>query len=260
MDPFLDVVVSPSYGVDRAVVCWTVLPEFKDGDFYVFRSEDGQTRWTCLNDGAPAKGTQFVDTTFVVKDLLTTMHYRVLLVRRDEEYDSPVVGIFEKLSRREFGIVRRIMQLELLGMVQGRQGIEVQVRSPLTSGVTCRCVDPVTKQSSQASLCPYCYGTRFEGGFTPAVTTWIRAEDWNPNTREDDASGKSRKDAQIVRGRALTIPSLQTDDLVIHVATDTRLAVTDVKQQLFRGIVPITSLPGFVQLPRQDIRYKLPVT
>jgi hypothetical protein len=109
-------------------------------------------------------------------------------------------------------------------------------------------------------LCPYCYGTRFEGGFTPPVQTWIRAEDWNPSTRDDDPSGKSRKDVQIVRGRALTIPSLQTDDLVIHVATDTRLAVTDVKQQLFRGIVPIYSQPGFVLLPRQDIRYKLPVT
>jgi hypothetical protein len=260
MDPFLDVVVSPSYGDDRAVVSWVVVPEFKNAEFYVFRSEDGQTRWKILNDHAPVKGTQFVDTDFVVRDLLTTMHYRVLLVLGHEEYDSPVVGVFAKLSRREFGIVRRILQLELLGMIQGRQGIEVQVRSQLTHGVTCRCVDPVTKQSSQASLCPYCYGTRFEGGFTPPVQTWIRAEDWNPTTRDDDPSGKSRKDVQIVRGRALTIPTLQTDDLVIHVATDTRLAVTDVKQQLFRGIVPIYSQPGFVLLPRQDIRYKLSVT
>jgi len=261
MDAFLDVVVTPSYGEDRAVIRWAVTPEarYADSDFYVFRSEDGQTNWKLLNT-TPVRGNQFVDTDFVVHDLLTTLHYRVLMVFAGEETDSPVVGIFEKLSRREFGIVRRIMQLELLGMVQGRQGIEVQVRSPLTSGVTCRCVDSVTKQSSQASLCPYCYGTRFEGGFTPPVRTWIRAEDWNSNTRADEPSGKSRTDVQVVRGRALTIPSLRTDDLVIHAATDTRLAVADVKQEMFRGIVPIISMPGFVLLPRQDIRYKLPIT
>jgi hypothetical protein len=261
MDTFLDVVVSPSYGEDRAVVRWAVSPEIRhnDSDFYVFRSEDGQTHWQLLNK-APVRGNQFVDTDFVVRDLLTTMHYRVLMVHHDSETDSPVVGVFDKLTRREFGIVRRIMQLEMLCMMQGRQGIEVQVRSPLTSGVTCRCVDPVTKQSSQASLCPYCYGTRFEGGFTSPVTTWIRAEDWNVNTRADDPSGKARTDVQVVRGRALTIPSLRTDDLVIHVPTDTRLAVAEVKQEMFRGIVPVVSLPGFVLLPRQDIRYKLPVT
>ncbi len=258
MDPFLDVLVSPSYGKQQAIVSWVLVPEIVAGKVYVYRSDNGHTGWKLLTP-TPVIGSQYVDPNLVVRDLLTTVHYRLLLIHDGIEFDSPVVGVFQKLNRKEFGIVRRIMSLELKAMTVGRQGIEVQVRTPLTEGVTCRCVDPVTKQSSQASLCPYCYGTRIEGGYAEPVLTWIRAEDWNPQTRDDDESGKSRKDVSIVKGRALTIPALSTDDLVIHVATDTRLAVVAAKVSYFRGLVPVISLPDFVLLPRQDIRYKLPV-
>ncbi len=260
MDPFVDIVLAPSYGRDTCLVRWNVLSGFERGRFYVYRSEDGHTGWELLNPDTPVVDRNyFEDRGFVVRDLLTTVHYRVLLELGNEEFDSPVVGIFDKLNRKEFGIVRRILEVELKSLREGRQGIEVLVFSPLVRGKTCRCVDPVTRQSSQASLCPYCYGTRFEGGYQPPVTTWIRADKWNSNAKVDDPSGKHRVDQNSVKTRALAIPPLTTDDLVVHTATDSRLVVVDTTVEYFRGMVPVICEPTLTLLPRQDIRYQLPV-
>lgn len=260
MTPFLDIMVVPSYGRDACLVRWTLASGFEGARIYVYRSEDGQTGWTLLNPDTPITDrAYFEDTTFVVRDLLTTTHYRLLLEHQGREFDSPIVGAFDKLTRKEFGIVRRIMQLELKSLREGRQGIEVMVFSPKTRGPACRCVDPVTKQSSQASLCPYCYGTRIDGGFHPPVKTWIKAMQWNPNSKDDEPSGRARVDRNAVVTRALAIPALNTDDIIVHPVTDNRLSVVATKVEYFRGTVPVVCAPSLVLLPRQDIRYKLPL-
>lgn len=259
-DPFVDLTLAPSYGRNTCVVRWNLLAGFERGRVFVYRSDDGQTGWKLLNPDAPVVARNYYeDATFVVRDLLTTVHYRVLLELAGEAYDSPIVGIFDKLTRKEFGIVRRILELELKAMREGRQGIEVLVFSPLTQGPTCRCVDPKTRQSSQASLCPFCYGTRLEGGFHPPVTTWIRADSWNDNAKVDDPTGKHRSDQTAVRTRALAIPPLTTDDLVIHPPTDQRLVVVSTAVKSFRGTIPVVCLPTLNLLPRSDIRYQLPI-
>jgi hypothetical protein len=261
MDPFLDLTVAPAYGKNSCVVRWQLARGFSVGDVYVYRSEDGMTGWDLLNPATPVRGmSYFEDTDFVVRDLLTTPHYRLLLEYGGKSYDSPIVGIFEKLNRKEFGIVRRILQLELKAMREGRQGNEVRILSPLTRGPTCRCVDPTTKQSSQASLCPYCYGTRIEGGFGSAVTTWMRFIDENPLSRVDDPTGKHAVDQNTVKCRALTIPGLITGDLVVHAPTDLRMAVVSAEVEYFRGLVPIVCSPSMVVLPRSDIRYQVPLS
>jgi hypothetical protein len=260
MGPFLDIVVAPSYGHNSHLIRWTLATGFARGQVYVYRSENGQTGWEILNPDNPVIGrNSFEDTDSPVRDLLTVMHYRLLLEQDKQAYDSPIVGTFDKLTRREFGIVRRILQLELKSLREGRQGIEVHVRTPLTKGRTCRCVDPVTKQSSQASLCPHCYGTRIEGGYAPAVTTWISIQEWNPTEKVDDPSGKHRVDNNAAKTRALAYPDLITDDLIIHPTTDLRMAVMSAGAEYFRGMVPVVSHPNLVLLPRSDIRYQLPL-
>lgn len=261
MDPFLDITVVPSYGTNSCAVRWKLAQGFERGQVYVYRADNGQTGWELLNPEAPVIGrSSFEDNKIPVRDLLTVLHYRLLLEIDDAEYDSPVVGVFEKLNRREFAIVRRILQLELKAMREGRQGIEVQVRTPLSRGKTCRCVDPVTKQSSQASLCAHCYGTRIEGGYAAPLQTWMRVLDWNPTEKADDPTGKHRVDSQYARARVLAYPDVVTDDLIIHPATDTRFSVVKAGAEYFRGMVPVVSTPTLVVLPRSDVRYKLPLT
>ena len=44
-----------------------------------------------------------------------------------------------------------------------------------------------------------------------------------------------------------------------YTTTDSRLVVVDTTVEYFRGMVPVICEPTLTLLPRQDIRYQLPV-
>ena len=260
-NPFISVLIAPSYGRNEAVVSWRIQKGYDAGDVYVYRSENGQKPWTCLNPSTPVSGRScFTDTNFVIKDSDIRIHYRLELVLAGQSFDSPVVGVFEKLTRREFGIVRRIMQLTIKELREGRAGSECVILRPKTSGPRCRCVDPDTNQSSQGSLCPYCYGTLFEGGYLPPVKSWIQNMDWSALSRVTDPSGKGRTNDRTSEGYMLAVPEILTDDMIVLLETDTRLVVGPVKVHYFNAVIPITCAPNLTLLPRQDVRYKVPVS
>jgi hypothetical protein len=257
--PFLDISLQPGYGDKQCVVRWRLAAEFQDGDVYVYRAPTAAGPWTLLNDNAPARAGSFTDTAFVVTDSTTRPHYRLCLEHRTGDYDSPVIGLFDKLSRKEFGIVRRVMKLELLHMREGKNGIEVLVYKPKRKGPRCRCVDKATGQSSQASLCPYCYGTTFEGGFYPPVWTWLEAERWSERKIEDNPSGAGSVDTRLLTANILAFPELDRGDVIVHRELDNRFAVIVSDPKLFHGTYPIKQVAQLVLLQRQDIRYRIPL-
>lgn len=260
MSPFLDISLQPGYGDKQCVVRWRLSAEFQDGDVYVYRAPAASGPWTILNDDAPVRGSSsFTDVAFVVTNSTDRIHYRLLLEHRTGDFDSPVVGLFEKLSRKEFGIVRRVMKLELMHMREGRNGIEVLVYKPKKSGPRCRCVDRSTGQSAQASLCPYCYGTTFEGGYHNPVRTWMEEERWSERRIEDNASGAGSVDTRMLTANLIAFPELDRGDVVVHRELDNRFAVVVSDPKLFNGSYPIAQKAQLVLLQRQDIRYRIPL-
>lgn len=261
MNPFLDVAVQPSYGHNDCAVRWKLLSGYEAAKVYVYRSEDGITGWELLNGKKPVVGSPvFVDHHFVIRNLETSRLYRLLLVYEGEEHDSPVVGIFDKLTRREFGIVRRLMQLLMLSMDRGRQGIRVKLLRKLMDGKPCpKCTDSLTGQAAGTSLCRTCYGTKWVGGYAPPVDTWIRAERWSGTSKEDSPDGKGRTDKRSLGTLALCIPEPSTDDLIINPVTDERFGVGPVHLEYFRGVIPTWCSPELSLIPRSDVRYQLPL-
>lgn len=259
MNPFLDLSLQPGYGAKQCLVRWKLGAEYQDGDVYVYKAPAVQGPWELLNT-EPVSGVQyFTDENFIVGDVNTRVHYRLLLEHRSGDFDSPVVGLFDKLNRKEFGIARRLMKLELLHKREGRNGTAVLVYKPRTSGPRCRCVDTQTGQSNQASLCPFCYGTTYEGGYIDPVETWFEEEKWSPFTIDDKENGAGSSSTRTLVVNMLAFPEVTRGDVIIHRELDNRFAVIVTEPKYFNGSFPIRQDTQLILLPRQDIRYKIPL-
>lgn len=259
MSPFIDIVVQPSYGENRCLVRWVVLDDYRLGEFTVFRSYDG-TSWTPLNADNPVIDGSgvFEDSDVLLDQRFEKVRYRIYLhTQAKEDFDSPIVGPYEKLNRREYGIARRIMQLELRNMAQGRNGIPVIILKPRRRGKPCECVDPVTGQGTQTTVCRKCFGTGFEGGYTAPLRSWVTVVQRSPIDPQD-AEGAS-VDTIGAMFRTLAYPPLQKDDVLVHPSQDDRYVVGKVESFEFKGVIPVVYHVTVEQLARRDIRYKIPV-
>lgn len=260
-NPFVDISVQPAYGRHEGLVRWKVAVGFELGSFYVYRSVGGG-RWQLLNPDTPVcdGSAAFLDTNLLLNWRDDRLEYRLMLEMPDgRRYDSPIVGAFDKLTRSEFAIVRRIMELELLRMDRGRNGIEVLVFKPLFAGTLCSCVDPDTRQSTQSSVCEECYGTHYKGGYAAPLRTFCEHQQWSPHAPDDRPDGSGSADPRMTKSRFLAWPPLNQGDLIVHRPSDQRFAVATTQPQYFRGLVPVVLDTELLLLPKKDIRYKVPM-
>lgn len=258
-NPFINVHVQPSYGKNKAVIVWTVEAGYESADFYVFKSfNKGIGPWELVNETAPAKHGMYIDNSM---DMLSDPYYRLLMIDRGVEYDSPVVGVFDKLSKTQFGGVRKMMHLEYLRMSSGN-GIQVLHYIPLVSGELNSNVDPLTYQK-------YGYpckeddedvGLTYKGGFAPPIYTWVEIKVFGEHKIEEASTGLNISDTLTHQGRMLAFPRPNAGDLLIHPSTDNRYVLTSsVQGNLFRGICPISYDVGLQLLHKNDPRYKVVV-
>jgi hypothetical protein len=260
MNPFLDITLSPTYGKFETVVKWTVLGDYADGDFYIYKSEHGKQPWTLLNEDA-VQGNMFVDTNFTPSNRNDVTHYRILLEKGDQSYDSPVVGLFDKLTRSEYKMARYMILQEYSRMKLGN-GIQVMLFKPLTRGIPCGSVDEDTKQKIGVDCKDPendCYGQRFKGGFNTGTQTWMELRDIGTISYIDAPDGTGVDDTRVFQVTSLPFPMPSRGDLIVHPATDNRFAVGDVKPHSFKGVVPINVIITLTLLHRKDPRYRLPV-
>lgn len=269
MNPFVSVNVQPSYGSTEVLISWNVLPGYEDGMFFLYRSFTGESPWQLLNpSNAEGKvvavtGMSFVDQEFIVENRVTDTHYRLLLrMDNGDEYESPIVSMFGKLTRKQWGATCKMLQREHLRMRVGN-GIEVLHYLPLTSGELNANYDPDTGQH----LSPDClhdpddsYGLKYKGGFAPPIKTYIEFADVGPIAFQDREDGQGHDDPVIIKARMLAHPRPNRGQLIVHTPSDNRYVVGDtIKGYYFRGIVAIRYDVTLHLLRRNDARYRVPI-
>ena len=270
MNPFVNVQVQPAYGKRTAFVTWVLQAGFDQGDIYVYRSPNGVSDWTLLNED-PVRGlNHFEDAVFVVENRIQLTHYRLVLELNGQEYLSPVIGMLGKLTRNDYAGARLMMSLELQRMRKGN-GIQMLLFIPLTTGVPGPGVeDPRTNQQfNVATPSPDadCYGQRFVGGFAKPVSTWVELMDIGVLDIKEDARDNDNEDEQTLAARVLAFPRPRRDYMLVHVETDNRYVIGGaegqdsgiVKPYYFKGVVPIAYDVKMQLLMRSDPRYRVPI-
>jgi hypothetical protein len=257
MELIKDITVSPSYGKNTALIRWRPDATVAHGNFIVQKSNDGITApWVTI--GSDFGLTEFVDTSFLVPNKHTQIHYRVIVQANGKRYDSQSVATFSKLRRNEFGLLHRMLSLENLRMNAARNGIEVVLLKQRISGPPCDCVDPDTKQELGTTLCEDCYGTGVKGGYYDPIYTYAEILTIDNNIQYD-TSGKDVTDSTPVTFHIIAYPELRKGDLIVKKDTDERFIVNDVNPFMFRGVVPFTYQVNAELLHRDHVRYKVPI-
>ena len=258
MDPFVDLAVRPAYAQHRAVVTWKVQDQFQDGDFYVFKSPDGNHEWDIINE-EPCHAGALSD-----PKVHDSAFYRVLLEHKGVSYDSPIVGLYDKLTRAEYQAVRKMMNVEYNNMVRGRQGIRMLLFTPLKTGVLAPGTDPQTGQRFSTGLpdAPELdsFGELFVGGYASPVLTYVKFSAMAQMTMSDDPEKMSTTIEREITGRMLSFPIPNRGDLLVHPETDNRYVLGEsVTGYYFRGSVPMAFDMKLSFLYRTDPRYRVPV-
>ncbi len=168
--------------------------------------------------------------------------YRLAVFYADGDRElTDVVGNYDTLNFREYGIVRQMLNDTVTIMNRFRSGIKVFVCKPRRGGV----YDPTKK------------GEGVIGGYATPFLTFMRPVQTSPR-QNIDRPGKTVRTTQ-VQALFPGFPDIYPGDLVINPATDERYLVDAAEASKFRGIVPHRFAATITLLHRSDNRYNLQV-
>jgi len=257
--PFIDVIVQPSYGRHRVIVQWVVDNGYQDSKFYVFRSfNNGAGNWKSVSSSA-ISGPSFEDDEFYPENRLIQTFYKVILIKGNEKFESPIVSAFDRMSRGEYGAARQIINYEYLRMSRGN-GIRVLHYLPLVEGEINPDYDDETGQKLMAT-CPDddSYGLKYKGGYGPPIQTWMELAQISESL--SIAPGDQGMDDKVeVKARMMAFPKPLRNHLIVHPPTDNRYVVGDILNgSYFKGFVAISYNVDLTLLSRDDPRYRVPV-
>lgn len=265
MNPFINVVVQPSHGKRKVLISWTVASGYENLKFYVFRSTtNGAPPWKSISNTA-VPGTSFEDDAFFVNNRMQQVWYQICGVDENENlHFSNPVGMFDKLSRAEYGGVYKMLSLERKRMNSGVRGngIEVYHYLPLVEGKKSESYDPDTGQKLIMSCNENddSYGLPYQGGYGDPIKTWIELYKIGPEIMINETSGHGSDTTYRVQARMLSFPKPMTNHLIVHPTTDNRYVVGEqVQPYLFRGIAAIAYDVQLHLLRRNDPRYRVPI-
>lgn len=261
MQPFTDITVQPSYGSKSAIISWQLNSSYT-GVVWVYRSPDGAGNWELLNTTAVDNASQYLDENLVVHVRHLIPHYRLVLEEGDgTTHDSPIVGLFERLTRQQYQGVSKMMKMEYLNMSRGN-GIQVLHYKPLSAGTDAWTVDPITGATRGDASCPddTSYGEAYDGGFRRPFLTWIMPKKSGKIAVNDREGGAGSVGEYEIDARFLAYPRPAPGDLIVHVPTDNRWSVeSDIEPFNFRGLMPVAFEAKLKLLPRNDPRYRVPL-
>lgn len=256
MNPFIDVRVLPSYGQLTALVTWTVTDAFRDANFVVFRSPDGINDWKEI--GSVLGKDFFADSNLITFGKLDQRYYRIILQKNGKRFDSPSIGTFGTVSRREFGAARKIMDIEMRELQHATEVLIFKLK--YTEKQCPVCTDPDTEQQIGTTLCKTCYGTAVEGGYWPGIKSFSRFLKIGPIVQLDSADGTGTRDMVKVDARFIGFPNLRKNDLIVVPQSDQRYLIETNNVGYLNGKIPICQEVQMVLLRRTDIRYQLPLS
>jgi len=262
--------VQPSYGTLTCTVSWNVLPQYKGGKVFIYKSYTGIEPWELVDEfGTAANIGYYEDSVAGIADRVAQdIWYRLLLEitlpsGEVKEYDSPIISLFQKLDRRQHFIARQIMRQELEDMRKGN-GTLVLMYAPLMQGEPSVLFDAQTRQMIIANGAEPdghdSYGMPFVGGFAPPVETYIKYTKSGTLKMDRAEDGNGRSELQPITARMLAYPKPDHDYLLVEPATDKRYIISDtITGHLFQGVVPVIYDVVLQAIPRRDAKYRVPI-
>jgi hypothetical protein len=229
------------------------------GRAIVFRSRDS-VNWQMVTKAPHIVGVNWYEDHFNPDRSSDSLFYKVVIYKDGVPYESPVGGLYKDLNAKEQGIVKRMLNTVLKSMIQGRQGIKAWLYKPLQGGAKCQaCQTGTLTNADSSSICPVCFGTRIVGGYALPTETWIKRLSPRQLTVKDLQGGAGADDQEEAQWFSLPFPIPRVHDVLLIPATGEAHVVGQCNLNLFRGIVPISSMIQSTRLLSGDIRHRLPL-
>jgi len=262
---FRRVTVQNGYRANEWFVYWDMVDSsLLDGDIYVYRSTNS-ANWTRLNPDAPLHNVTYYQDSFRKERDTDGLFYRILIIKKVngvvQFFHSPVGGLYQGLSCEEHQIAARILDMTLQSMEAGRVGQPAFLLTPKLSGDPCtHCNSARTGVAYQSSSCPYCYGTKFLGGYGNAIRPYVERKNEKVISVKDLAGSKGTVDISASVFTSLPFPVPRVNDILIIPSICERYAVSEVKVGLFQATIPIQTTVEAIPIPVGDIRWTIQTT
>jgi hypothetical protein len=262
MNPFQSTMVQPAFGNMYCLVTWSVLPQYSDAQFFIYRSPTGvelSDDWIILNEDNPVSGVSFYeDTNFTDTSKFRVYYYRILMEHNGTSYDSPVIGTFsEKLTKSQYGALYKMRRMEFLRM--RHNGVPVYHCVPSTDGDRSFAYSGYTGGiAGTTCLDAEAFGSWFANGFQTIIQTRAEISAVGPMDLKDDEKGAGIAEIQQFQLRLLGFPVPEVGHIIVLPYSDLRLIIEGgIQPYLFRGFLPVAYDARASQLRKDDPRYKL---
>lgn len=237
---FKEIQLYPSYGKKSLIIRWKVDSFLSDAVFYVGKARDRGAEYVTLNE-IPIRGTTFVDTDFIIPNREEVSAYKIVADKGGTLYTSDSVGVFSRMTRKDFGISQNIIRMKYLQASKG-DGIGVLYYPAVKSGEVSMAIDPASGMRYKAT-CPgdTDMGGYYANGFYRPFYTFIRILNSRQTTLERSAAGEGLDDTVSLSAEFLPFPPVRTGDLIVDVETDNRYLIgKQIQTDMLRGVVPLS--------------------
>lgn len=236
--------------------------------FFIDFGRAGTDHWETLNQTPVVDGCVYMDSEQRYWDHLVSFYYRIRLVLPNEidpltgtckvYVSQPWIGngvwskrdwlIAREICRKEYLLQKKRTNLTAVGYLLKRKRF----------GVRCNhCIDRNTDEVVNP-MCLHSYGTKFLGGYYPAIPFTVTAA--APWKREFKRDGQVSMRNDIIRQtRAVAYPFLDTGDIYVRRDSGERFYIHSIEQIAEVGGIPIVVSPELRLAPDTDIAYKVPL-
>lgn len=237
--------------------------------FYVDFGRSGTNEWEPISNVPIVDGCIALDPKQRHYDHLADFYYRVRLVLPN--VIDPLTGSCKVYisqpqqangiwSKRDWLLAREIARKEYLLQ---RKRTNLTATGNLLKlrrwGTVCiKCVEFETDEP-QSVMCELCYGTRYLGGYFPAVdyvftldAPWGRSFKYNPQV--------SLQNNVFRVGRGVAYPYMDTGDVFVRNDTGERFQVSEIAQVAEVGNIPVIVSVKLALVPVTNIIYRIPLT
>ena len=240
--PTNSITVSPSYGQSNVIVRWqfTNATMARNPKVFVLRSLREGAEWDQRNEDPIEHEDFYYDKLEIPTE--GRVLYRLAVFYDDGKRElTDVVGNYDTLNFREYGIVRQMLNDTVTIMNRFRSGIKVFVCKPRRGGV----YDP--QKTTEGIV----------GGYATPMLTFMQPVQTSPRQNQD----RPGKTVRITQKQVIFpgFPDIYPGDMVVNPVTDERYLVDSAEASKFRGIVPHRFACTITLLQRSDKRYNLQI-
>jgi len=243
-------------------VSWELSSHFHDPQPHTFQLQVGRTANQNADDWESVGGT-VEDEFFAIDDTKRVYggtqwtHYRVILQTALGTYYSRAERAGSNLDKRDFRIVRTMINGFRIGMRYGASlGYLLKRR---VAGEECDCVDYQTHEVRNPEHLR-CYGTGIvDGYFSPMDCVYAKFEPVSRHEEVDGGQGRGTINDVVVQAIMLSLPFMNENDVWVDKNSGDRWIVHRISNQTEYKGVPLISAVELRLAKYSDIIYQFPV-